>query len=218
MKRGFSFKTLEKLTYLLGVPALIGYSAYTLYGKASSQEEERQKLLQEMELKYLNENKDKVVKLENFKKRIFAIGVHDSLSATKILSKEEQMEIGNNSKLIRDIIKDVKPETVVLEMCQDRYDHWFYDAISHPNYDRTLSDVHKILDTGKVEQLMDYKGLEMGKSSAHLEYLVGLDVCSYRMMPCKTVFGDRSIKITNKRYRSKVKMLEVYKEQLQLAN
>jgi pheromone shutdown protein TraB len=125
------------------------------------------------------------------------------------------MEIGNSSKLIRDIIKDVKPETVVLEMCQDRYDHWFYDAISHPNYDRTLSDVHKILDSGKVEKLMDYKGLEMAKSSAHLEYLVGLDVCSYRMMPCKTVFGDRSIKITNKRYRSKVKMLEVYKEQLQ---
>jgi len=215
MKRGFSFKTLEKLTYLVGVPALIGFSGYTLYGKASSLEEERQKLLQEMELKYLNENKDKVVKLENFKKRIFAIGVHDSLSATKILSKEEQMEIGSSSKLIRDIIKDVKPETVVLEMCQDRYDHWFYDAISHPNYDRTLSDVHKILDSGKVEKLMDYKGLEMAKSSAHLEYLVGLDVCSYRMMPCKTVFGDRSIKITNKRYRSKVKMLEVYKEQLQ---
>ena len=40
----------------------------------------------------------------------------------------------------------MKPETVVLEMCQDRYDHWFYDAISHPNYDRTLSDIHKILE------------------------------------------------------------------------
>ena len=127
------------------------------------------------------------------------------------------MEIASNSKLIRDLIKDIKPETVVLEMCQDRYDHWFYDAISHPNYDRTLSDVHKILDSGKVADLLDYKGLEMAKSSAHLEYLVGLDVCSYRMMPCKTVFGDRSIKITNKRYRSKVKMLEVYKEQLELA-
>ena len=74
------------------------------------------------------------------------------------------------------------------------------------------------MDSGKVSDLLEYKGLEMAKSSAHLEYLVGLDVCSYRMMPCKTVFGDRSIKITNKRYRSKVKMLEVYKEQLELAN
>ncbi len=36
------------------------------------------------------------------------------------------------------------------------------------------------------------------------------------MMPCKTVFGDRSIKITNKRYKSKVRMLEVYREALEL--
>ena len=104
----------------------------------------------------------------------------------------------------------------MLEMCQDRYDHWFYDAISHPNYDRTLSDIHKILDSGNSEKLMDYKGLDLSKSTTHLEYLVGLDVCSYRMMPCKTIFGDRSIKITNKRYKSKVRMLEVYKETVEL--
>ena len=126
------------------------------------------------------------------------------------------MEIAKNSKLIRDLIKDVKPESVVLEMCQDRYEHWFYDAISHPNYDRTLSEVHKILDSDSPGDLLSYKGLDVSKASAHLEYLVGLDVCSYRMMPCKTIFGDRSIKITNKRYKSKVKMLEVYKETVEM--
>ena len=97
-------------------------------------------------------------------------------------------------------------------MCQDRYEHWFYDAISHPNYDRTLADVHKILEMDDPEKLLEYKGLDVSKVSSHIEYLVGLDVCSYRMMPCKTIFGDRSIKITNKRYKSKVKMLDVYKE------
>ena len=165
-----------------------------------------------MEDKYIEGHKDKVIKLENFKKKIFAVGVYDQLSGGRTLTKEEQLEIAKNSKLIRNIIKDVKPETVVLEMCQDRYDHWFYDAISHPNYDRTLTDVHRILDSGKTDTLFDYKGLDLSKSSSHLEFLIGLDVCSYRMMPCKTVFGDRSIKITNKRYKSKVKMLEVYKE------
>ena len=110
----------------------------------------------------------------------------------------------------------MKPETVVLEMCQDRYEHWFYDAISHPNYDHTLSDIHKILDSESPQRLMEYKGLDISKASAHLEYLIGMDVCSYPMMPCKTIFGDRSIKITNKRYRSKVKMLEVYKETIQM--
>ena len=39
------------------------------------------------------------------------------MASQKILSTEEQMEIASNSKLIRDLIKDIKPETVVLEMC-----------------------------------------------------------------------------------------------------
>ena len=105
---------------------------------------------------------------------------------------------------------------VVLEMCNDRYDHWFYNAISHPNYDHTLMDIHRILDTGKAQDLLAYRGLDLSKSSAHLEFLVSLDQCSYRNMtaPCQTVFGDRSIKITIKRYKSKLKMLEVYKEAL----
>ncbi len=133
-----------------------------------------------------------------------------------ILDTEEQVEIARNTKLIRDLIKDVQPETVVLEMCQDRYEHWFYDALTHPNYDRTLNDIHKLLEGDKPERLLDYKALDLEKASTHIEYLVGLDICSYRMMPCKTIFGDRSIKITNKRYKSKVRMLDVYKEALDL--
>lgn len=104
----------------------------------------------------------------------------------------------------------MKPEAVVLEICEDRYENWFYDIISHPNYEKTLSDVHKILDTDKPEKLIEFESIDLDK--AGLEYLIGLDVCSYRMMPCKTIFGDRSIRITNKRYKSKVKMLEMYKE------
>jgi hypothetical protein len=42
-----------------------------------------------MEQKYLSEHKERVVKLENFRKRIFAIGVQDSLASQKILSTEE---------------------------------------------------------------------------------------------------------------------------------
>jgi len=32
------------------------------------------------------------------------------------------------------------------------------------------------------------------------------------MMPCKTILGDRSIVITEKRYKSKLNMMDVYKE------
>jgi len=120
---------------------------------------------------------------------------------------------------VRNLIKEVKPEVVVLEMCQDRYDHWFYDAIAHPNYDKTLIDLHRVLDQGRGEGILAYKGIDASKTASHLEFLVGLDQCSYRNMPapCQTVFGDRSIKITNKRYKSKLKMLEVYREALEQA-
>lgn len=44
--------------------------------------------------------------------------------------------------IIRNLIKDVRPESVVVELCQDRYDDYFYDAITHPNYDNTMRTVH----------------------------------------------------------------------------
>jgi hypothetical protein len=34
MRGGFSFKTLEKLGYLIGVPILVGYSGFVLYKNA----------------------------------------------------------------------------------------------------------------------------------------------------------------------------------------
>ena len=48
-----------------------------------------------------------------------------------------------------------------------------------------------------------------------MEYLIGIDYCSYRM-PCKTIMGDRGYKISKKRYESKLQMLDVYKEALDI--
>jgi hypothetical protein len=69
--------------------------------------------------------------------------------------------------------------------------------------------VHKILDKGKPEELLVFDKLDI--ADGNLEYLIGLDVCAYRL-PCKTILGDRSIIITKKRYNSKVQMLDVYRE------
>ena len=70
-----------------------------------------------MEDKYVNENHQNLVKLESFKKKIFAIGiiedVFDNLPTT---SNEQKRLIAKNSMLIRNLIKDVKPENVVLEL------------------------------------------------------------------------------------------------------
>lgn len=68
--------------------------------------------------------------------------------------------------------------------------------------------MHKILNKDPSKLLLLE---ELGIENSSLEYLVAIDYCSYRM-PCKTVLGDRSYKLTKKRFQSKQAMLEVYKE------
>ena len=45
-------------------------------------------MLIQMETKYVVDNKDKVVKLENFRKKIFVVALIDQLTTTKDLSTE----------------------------------------------------------------------------------------------------------------------------------
>lgn len=59
--------------------------------------------------------------------------------------------------MISKLIRDVKPETVVLELCEDRYEDWFYDISSHPNYDKTMTELHKLLEKEDMEKVLDYK-------------------------------------------------------------
>lgn len=40
-------------------------------------------------------------------------------------------------------------------MCDERYQEELYEIISNPNYDRTLTQVHRILET-KPERLLKY--------------------------------------------------------------
>lgn len=65
------------------------------------------------------------------------------------------MKIVNNSLLIKNIIKELQAENVVLEMCDERYKEELYDIITHPNYDRTINQVHRILES-KPERLLKY--------------------------------------------------------------
>jgi hypothetical protein len=118
-------------------------------------------------------------------------------------SKEETQfedKITNNVKLIRNVMRDLRPESLVVEMCDDRYERWLADVVAHPNYEATISNVHQILDK-KPEKLKEYDQIDLLESN--MEYLIGIDYCAYRI-PCKTIMGDRSYKLTKKRYESKV--------------
>lgn len=105
-------------------------------------------------------------------------------------------------------MRDLRPEALVVEMCDDRHARWLQEVIAHPNYDNTIIQVHKILDN-EPKKLKDFDQIELEDSN--LEYLVGIDYCSYRM-PCKTILGDRSYLLTKKRFESKIQMLDVYRE------
>lgn len=114
--------------------------------------------------------------------------------------------------MIRDTLKQLRPDSLVVEMCDDRYERWLADVVSHPNYDSTISHIHELLDKDP-EKLKKFSEIDLEDSN--MEYLVGIDYCAYRL-PCKMVLGDRSYFTTKKRYEGKVKMLDVYKEALEL--
>lgn len=89
-----------------------------------------------------------MVKLQNFKQKVFAIGlVDDILKDTSELQKDEtklkeyQMAISKNAAIIRDFIKEIKPEEIVLEMCPERFDAEMRDILNHPNFDKTMGKV-----------------------------------------------------------------------------
>ena len=61
-------------------------------------------------------------------------------------SEEHKLAISKNAAMIRDFIREVAAENVVLELCDERYEDEFYEIISHPNYDKTFNQVHKLLN------------------------------------------------------------------------
>lgn len=81
---------------------------------------------------------------------MFAIGVYDDIlddpELAKTLGDEWKLKIANNAALIRNFVKELQAENVVLEMCEERYNDEVYEIVSHPNYDKTFTHVHKLLD------------------------------------------------------------------------
>jgi len=119
--------------------------------------------------------------------------------------------VAKNAAMIRDFLKEMGPEHLVLEMCEERYQDEMQDIIGHPNYERTMSQVHRLLSQKKPKRLLRFED-QIAVNQGNFEFLVGLDTCSYRLT-CRTVLGDRNFSITQKRFQSKSGLLELYKEQ-----
>ena len=69
----------EKLVYLCGIPALVLYGGYLIYQKNVAESEQRAERVIKTEEKYLAKHKENIIKLQNFNKKVFAIGVYDDI-------------------------------------------------------------------------------------------------------------------------------------------
>ena len=63
------------------------------------------------------------------------------LQKDEVRLKEYQLRIGKNAALVRDFIKELQPEEIVLELCDERFESEIRDILSHPNYDKTMNKV-----------------------------------------------------------------------------
>jgi hypothetical protein len=123
-----------------------------------------------------------MIKLQNFKQKVFAIGlVDDILTDLSDINNDEaklkkyQMEIAKNAALIRDLIRDIKPEEIVMELCDERFDEELRAILSHPNYDKTMAKVHLLLDQNDPEKVARFQ--EIALDHGNFELLVGFDTC-----------------------------------------
>ena len=73
----WSIRGFEKLIYLIGMPSLVSYGGYQIYRKNVAEAEERAQRLKLTEEKFLSNSN--IVKLQNFNKKVFAIGVYDDI-------------------------------------------------------------------------------------------------------------------------------------------
>lgn len=136
--------------------------------------------------------------------------IMDDQTESKAQKTEEYLnKIIENSLTIRNVIKEIQADNLVLELCDERFEEEISQIIQHPNYDRTFTTVQRMLDE-KPERLLKYDQVALDVGS--FEMLVAFDTCSYRT-PCKAIMGDRDFSITQKRFQAKSKLLDLYKQQ-----
>lgn len=138
----WSFRGAEKLFYIVGIPMMVSYGGYLVYKKEVAAATERAERLKATENKYLSSNLNNLIKLENFTKKVYAVGIVDDILDDPEHAKKQpdawKIRIAENAALIRNLVSELQAENVVLEMCEERYEEEVYEILSHPNFDRTF--------------------------------------------------------------------------------
>lgn len=90
----------------------MAWGGYLIYKKNLAEGDERAERVQNIEKRYLATHTENMVKLQNFNKKVFAIGVYDDILddpefAKMKETKEWKMKIVENSQMIRSVIKEL---------------------------------------------------------------------------------------------------------------
>lgn len=75
--------------YLVGVPLLVLWGSYWIYLKNASELDDKAARVKKIEENYLSQHPENMVKLQNFNKKVFAIGVYDDIMIDKERVKME---------------------------------------------------------------------------------------------------------------------------------
>jgi len=96
-----------------------------------------------------------------------------------VLRRKDENASFPNVKLINDFILESKPQNVVVEMCDERFNESLNEVMKHPKYEmlmerfyEAIEDNDKLVKLSKKSNLSDIRGLE---------YMVAIDICSFRV-------------------------------------
>ena len=116
----------------------------------------------------------------------------------------DSKEKTEKAEIVRNLIAKSKPANVLLELCDERFEQRFNDVMQHPNYKYSINNVHTVIDEDHalLSEISPFPAED-------LPWLLAIDTCSFRLGQCKSHLADRDYKLTQKRLKSKIKLLDI---------
>jgi hypothetical protein len=118
-----------------------------------------------------------------------------------------------NIRLVKNFVTESKPENLVVELWDERFNSRYNDVMKHPKYEPIMEKFYKIIeDEERVKKLSDRSDLI---ELFEMEYLIGIDIWSFRLPKCRSVLGDRKFSITQKRMKAKERLSDLLGNEMQ---
>lgn len=112
-----------------------------------------------------------------------------------------------NLRLVNSFIRELNPRNVIVELCNERFNERYNHIMKHPSFEAIMLKFYNVLQNeDKVKRLGQKSNLIELKE---MEYLIGIDLCTFHVPQCKSVLGDRDWSITQKRLRAKMRLSDI---------